>query len=66
MPARSTIESSFLMLWTRAPDGFEGVSEIDFANEEVRIQDRRLGKMIRLRASRGSSAAWFVQWAESG
>jgi hypothetical protein len=53
LPARSTVESSFLMFWTRTPAGFKGVSEIDFAGGELRIEDHRSGQMIRLPASRG-------------
>ena len=53
LPARSTIESSFLMFWTRVPEGFLGVSDIELKRGQLRIRDDRSGKSMRLRASQG-------------
>ena len=53
LPARSTIESSFLMFWTRAPEGFLGVSDIELKGGQLWIRDDRSGKSMRLQASQG-------------
>ena len=53
LPANSTITSSFLMFYTRTPDGFSQVDEVVLENGQLTIQDRRSGKQIVLKASRG-------------
>jgi len=52
LPARSIIESNFLMFWTRVPDGFTGVTEIEWAGGQLHIQDARSGESIKLKATR--------------
>ena len=53
LPARSEIKTSFLMFWTRTPDGFRGVSEVEVKGGKIRIQDAGSGQSITLAASRG-------------
>lgn len=52
LPARSTIESNFLMFWTRVPEGFTAVSEIEWTNGQLHIQDENSGNSIKLKATR--------------
>jgi hypothetical protein len=51
LPAKSKIESNYLFFWTRTPEGFLGVSAIDFSGGQLRIQDGRSGQTITLPAS---------------
>jgi hypothetical protein len=51
LPAKSTIESSYLFFWTRTPEGFLGVSNIEFSGGALRIEDKRSGKTLTLPAS---------------
>lgn len=53
LPARSTIETGYLMFWTKTPEGFLGVSEAEWAEGIIRIRDFRSGQTIELPA-RGS------------
>ena len=53
LPAQSTITSSFLMFYTRTPDGFSQVDEVVLANGTLTIHDRAHAKTIVLNASRG-------------
>ncbi len=53
LPARSEIETTFLMFWTRTPEGFQGVSEVELKGGKIRIQDAGSGKSMTLSASRG-------------
>lgn len=53
LPAKSKIGSSFLMFYTRTPDGFSQVDDVVFQNSRLIIQDRAHGKEIVLTASRG-------------
>ena len=39
------------MFWTRTPEGFAGVSDIEFKNNKLQIRDKRSGKSITLDAS---------------
>lgn len=48
LPAQSTIESTFLLFWTPAPDGMKGVSKIELEGGKIRIQDDRGGKSVTL------------------
>ncbi len=52
LPARSTIEASFLLFWTRTPAGFQGVDEIQLVDGRLRIRDERSGQTLNLKASR--------------
>ena len=51
LPAHSSIQGRFLMFWTRTPEGFQGVDEIEWENGKLRIEDRRSGKQVILKAS---------------
>jgi hypothetical protein len=51
LPAKSTIESSYLFFWTRVPEGFLGVSDIEFSGGALRIEDKRSGQTLTLPAS---------------
>lgn len=50
LPARSTIETGYLMFWTETPEGFLGVSEVEWADGVIRIRDIRSGQTIELPA----------------
>ncbi len=52
LPARSSIESSYLLFWTKTPEGFAGVDEAVWENGTLRIEDGRSGLKIEL-AARG-------------
>lgn len=52
LPARSTIESNFLMFWTRVPEAFTGVTEIEWTGGKLHIQDTKSGESIKLKATR--------------
>jgi hypothetical protein len=39
------------MFWTRTPEGFQGVDDIQWKDGELRIEDRRSGKSLRLKAA---------------
>ena len=51
LPAHSLIEGRFLMFWTRTPEGFQGVDDIEWKNGQLRIEDHRSGRTLRLKAS---------------
>jgi hypothetical protein len=53
LPAKSKIGSSFVMFYTRTPEGFTRVDDVVLENGKLTIQDRRSGKTIVLNASRG-------------
>ena len=53
LPAQSKIASSFIMFYTRVPDGFSRVDDVALENGTITIEDRRNNKRIVLRASRG-------------
>lgn len=53
LPAKSTITSSFLMFYTRVPDGFQKVDAIELESGKLVIEDRTGRKTITLAASRG-------------
>jgi hypothetical protein len=54
LPALSKIGSSFVMFYTRTPDGFTRVDDVVLANGTLTIEDRAAGKKIVLSASRGT------------
>lgn len=51
LPAKETVETTFLMFWTRTPEGFAGVSDIEIKGKKLQIRDKRSGKSITLDAS---------------
>ena len=51
LPARGTIETDYLMFWTRTPDGFAGVDDVQVFPHKIRIQDETSGKVIELKTS---------------
>ena len=53
LPANSKISSSFVMFYTRTPDGFSQVDDVVLENGSVTILDRAHRKTIVLKASRG-------------
>ena len=53
LPADSKITSSFVMFYTRTPDGFAQDRRCRARERQLTIQDRAHGKSIVLKASRG-------------
>jgi hypothetical protein len=53
LPALSKIGSSFVMFYTRTPDGFTRVDDVVLMDGTLTIEDRAAGKKIVLSASRG-------------
>ena len=53
LPARSTIEARYLMFWTRPPEGFQGVDDIQLRDGQLYIRDDRSGQTLALKASQG-------------
>ena len=51
LPARSEITSSYLLFWTRAPEGFKGVDDVTWTGGKLRIEDRRSGQVVELAAT---------------
>jgi hypothetical protein len=52
LPAKSKIESRFLMFYTQTPDGFTRVDDVVVEDGKLTIEDRAAGKKIVLTASR--------------
>ena len=52
LPAKSKIASSFLMFYTRVPEGFQKVDDVRLEGGTLTIEDRAAAKSIRLAASR--------------
>ncbi len=52
LPAKSKIASSFLMFYTRVPDGFRKVDDVRLEKGSLTIEDRAAKKTIVLAASR--------------
>ncbi|HEU4938592.1 MAG TPA: hypothetical protein VFT39_19205 [Vicinamibacterales bacterium] len=52
LPAQSKITSSFIMFYTRTPDGFSQVDDVRIENDAIAIEDRRNNKRITLKVSR--------------
>jgi hypothetical protein len=52
LPAKSKIGSSFLIFYTRTPEGFEKVDDVRLEGGKLTIEDRKAGKTISLAASR--------------
>ena len=53
LPAKSKIDSRFLMFYARTPQGFDEVDEIRLENGTLVVEDRAAGKRITLSASIG-------------
>jgi hypothetical protein len=53
LPAQSKIGSSFVIFYTRTPDGFAKVDDVSLSDGKLTIEDRGSGKKIVLNASRG-------------
>jgi len=53
LPAHSRITSSFILFYTRVPDGFAQVDDVTLENGTITIADRKNDKKIVLKASRG-------------
>ena len=53
LPAKSRITSSFVMFYTRTPDGFRKVDDVVLEDGRLTIEDRASGRRIVLNASRG-------------
>ena len=51
LPAQASIEGNFLMFWTRTPEGFQGVDDIQWQDGKLQIEDHRSGKSLTLNAS---------------
>lgn len=51
LPAKSRIESRFLMFYTRTPEGFRKVDDVTLQDGKLVIEDRQAGKKIVLTAS---------------
>jgi beta-lactamase superfamily II metal-dependent hydrolase len=52
LPAKSKIETRFLMFYTRVPEGFSGIDNVTYENGKITILDHS-GKSVALAASRG-------------
>jgi hypothetical protein len=52
LPAKSKITSSFLMFYTRVPDGFGKVDDVQLAGGKLTIEDRTARRTVTLAASR--------------
>jgi hypothetical protein len=52
LPAQSRITSSFIVFYTRTPDGFSQVDDVRLEKDAIAIEDRRNNKRITLKASR--------------
>ena len=48
LPAKSKIETHFLLFWTRTPEGFQGVDEIQIRGGKLRVTDSRSGTTLAL------------------
>ena len=53
LPANSRITSSFIMFYTRTPDGFTQVDDVQLDKGVITVEDHKHGKTIVLIASRG-------------
>jgi hypothetical protein len=53
LPAKSKIESHFLLFYTRVPEGFQHVDDVRLENGRIVIEDRRAQRQVTLAASRG-------------
>ena len=53
LPAKSKIESRFLVFFAPVPDGMKQVDDVRLAGDQIIIEDRTARKQLALKASRG-------------
>ena len=53
LPAKSTIESHFVLFYAHVPEGFSRVDSVELQNGQIVIEDRTAQKKLSLAASRG-------------
>lgn len=53
LPAKSKIESRFIVFYSRVPEGFGKVDDVRLENGRIAIEDKGAGKQVSLAASRG-------------
>jgi hypothetical protein len=53
LPAKSKIESHFVIFYARVPEGFRKVDEVTLEHGQITVEDRTNGKQITFVASRG-------------
>ncbi|MBI3684224.1 MAG: hypothetical protein HY235_27940 [Acidobacteria bacterium] len=53
LPAKSKVETRFLMFLAKAPEGFRRVEDVRIESGRLVVEDQSAGKKITLRASRG-------------
>lgn len=51
LPAKSKIESTFLMFYARTPEGFRGVGDVQLRDGEIEIKDQLTNQTMRLKTS---------------
>ncbi|MEX2299473.1 MAG: hypothetical protein WD733_00980 [Bryobacterales bacterium] len=51
LPAKSTIESTFLMFLVTTPEGFRGVGDVQLRDGEIEIKDNLTNQTMRLKTS---------------
>jgi hypothetical protein len=51
LPARTKIESRFLMFYAHTPEGFSKVDDVRLENGTIIIEDHKAHKQVRLTAS---------------
>lgn len=50
LPARGRIDAAYLLFWTRVPEGFQKVDEVQRRGGKLRIEDRTAGRVVELAA----------------
>ena len=50
LPARGRIDAAYLLFWTRVPEGFRKVDEVQWRGGKLRIEDRTAGRVVELAA----------------
>ena len=51
LPARTKIESRFMMFYAHAPEGFRKVDDVRLENGKIIIEDHKAHKQVTLTAS---------------
>ena len=51
LPAKAKLHASFLLFYSKAPDGFESVADVKFEGGQIQIRDKS-GRVITLKARR--------------
>ncbi len=52
LPAKSKIETHFLIFFTRVPEGFRKIDDVKLENRQITVEDRTAQKRVTLAASR--------------